>query len=562
MDIFNLAPILSLSNEPDDAERFNEWIEQTDVYSFLENEIQDENIILFASLPNVFINTALVPAVDFDAPAIEDLLEWNHTPDSSWGEVYSSEKVWIESPLGSSSSELLKRGEQIIFRRDFAGFTPDRDYYEFSQKIAHILGIHFMPERDAWCKLDELGDIEDVVKIIKVGERHKRNYAVIISIQQEALGKYAALTDSVLLRMFDFTRYKGGNFNGWHKGTEKLLDENNIFGRLVVESGYASYARGVQIADIRIDTQKFVDEMWSRSEDETKYATFTIFDWKNNVTKEVSCNPAELGNYFVESDLPFELSPVFFKPEVLLKYKSDREKYQLRRSSVSCRDSWHLETFDVNEAGQVHTYIGYLNRLPFEEQLHWKQYNEAPKAPISERAYKRDFENRWDTHYNALASLKRKLYELDKANVDWWKLRDPNAPDKVHYPYSTSTDEWADEILHLDQLLVEGFEEKWLRKKSEELGRLEVAKFRSLKLLEECLVGVGFEVDHAREILSAFHEVHNLRSKVKGHTSGQEAVQFRKDALREFRTFRKHFENLCAKCDESLEIIINAFKGF
>lgn len=334
MNIFNLAPILSLSAEPKDEKQFNEWIEQTDVRSFLENEIEDEYIILLASLPNVFINTALVPAVDFDRAAIEDLLDWNHTPDACWGEVYSSEKVWIEPPLDGSSSELLKQGEQIIFRRNFAGFTPNRDYYELSQKIAQLLGIHFMPERDAWCNLNELGDIEEVVKIITVGEPHKHDHGVIISIWQEALGKYAALTDFVLVRMFDFTRYKSGNFNGWHKGAEKSLDENNIFGRLVIESGYASYARGVQIADIRIDKQKFVDEMWRRSDDEKKYATFIISDWKNKVIREASCNPAELGNYFVESDLPLEMSPAFFRPEVLLKYKNDREKYHLKRSSL------------------------------------------------------------------------------------------------------------------------------------------------------------------------------------------------------------------------------------
>lgn len=561
MNIFNPASVLALSNEPEDVQQFNEWIEQNDTIPFLENDIQDEYIILFASLPNVFINSILVPDIDFDTPAVEDLLKWNYSPRHSWSEVYASDQVWIEPPLTSSGSEVLARGEQIIFQRDFNGFAPDCDYYELSQKIAHILGIHLVSERDAWCRFNELGDIEDVVKIITVGDSRRLSHAVIVAIQKEALGKYSALTESVLVRMFDFTRFKRGNFNGWQDGTEKTLDENNIFGRLVVNPDYASYSRGVQIADLRIDKQKFVDELWNRSKN-GKYETFLIQDWKNNLIREASCDPAELGNYFTKSDLPFEMSPVFFRPEVLLKYKGDREKYQLGRNSVRCREAWHLETFDVNEAGQVHTYIDCLSQLPYEEQLHWKQFNEAPKAPISKRAYKRDFENRWITDYDALQGLKNKLIELDKTNANWWKLRDLSATDKVQYPYTTSADEWADEILYLDQLLVEGFEEKWLRKKAEELGRSDVAKLRALKLLEECLIGVGFENDHAAEILSPFHDVHNLRSKVKGHAVGQEAVQLRKSALREFKTYRKHFENLCAKCDESLETIINAFKNF
>jgi hypothetical protein len=269
-----------------------------------------------------------------------------------------------------------------------------------------------------------------------------------------------------------------------------------------------------------------------------------------------------LANYFTKSTLPFEITPAFFRPEVLSKYKSDREKYQLQSNSVSCRSAWYLKTFDINEAGQVHTYLIYLSHLPYEEQLHWKQYNEEPKAPLSERAIKIDLEGQFYEKYNPLPSLKSKLSKLDNLNVKWWKLRDINAPNKVHYPYTASKDEWAEEILNLDQLLVEGFEEKYLKTQAKTLNRNSDNKFRSLKLIEECLIGVGFDEDHARQILTPFHEVHNLRSKLKGHTSGQEAEMIRKDSLKKFQSFYKHFEHICAECDESLAIIIEAFKDF
>lgn len=563
MDIFNLASVITLSNEPEEPEQFNQWIEQTNICSFLENEIQDEHIILYASLHCVFINSILIPSDEFDDADIQGLLSWNVSPDSSWGECYSSNSVWLESALSGEDSELLRQGEKILFSRQFDGATESRYYYELSQKLAHILEIHFVPERNAWCALNKFGDIEDIVKIIKIDAVKNRESGTIISIQKKALEKYSTLTDSTLLRMFDFTRYKIGSFNGWTKGKEKSLEGENIFGRLVVESGYGSYARGIQIADIRFDKQELIDAMWGRSpiEDKKEYATFIAEDWKNKVKKEISCDPSKLGNYFVESDLPHGLSPAFFRPEVLSKYKSDREKYQLQSRSVSCRGAWDLKTFDINEAGQVHTYLVYLGHLPYEEQLHWKQYNELPKAPISARAFKTDFEGSWDEQYDALESLKRRLYDLNERQVNWWTLRDSHAFDKVHYPYTTSKDEWAEEILNLDQLLIEGLVEKWLKAKAQELGRPKDDKFRSLKLVEECLIGFGFEEDHAREILGAFHDVHNLRSKVKGHSSGQEATEIRKEALRNFGSLRRHFENLCSRCDESLEIIISAFKN-
>jgi hypothetical protein len=258
--------------------------------------------------------------------------------------------------------------------------------------------------------------------------------------------------------------------------------------------------------------------------------------------------------------LPFEVTPAFFKPEVLSKYKSDREKYKLNSRSVDCRGSWYLKTFDVNSAGQVHTYLIYLSHLPYEEQLHWKQYNEKPKALLSDRAIKTDFEGQFYAEYDPLPSLKRKLDKFHTDGVSWWKLRDQDAPDKVHYPYTSSRDEWAEEILNLDQLLVEGLEEKWLRNKAKELKINPDARLRALKLMEAILVAIDFEESHSREIMTPFHTVHNLRSILKGHTSGTESDKIKKEALSVHGSLRKHFEKVCIDCDESIEIIAEAFK--
>ena len=388
---------------------------------------------------------------------------------------------------------------------------------------------------------------------------------ILISIQKHALGSYASLTKAKLLRMFDFTRYKSESFWGWNGDNESSFEKyDTIFSSFVVYPGYGSYSRGIQIADIRIPQEKINNWFWGKrvNKSDKRYETYIAYDWKNKIIREISCDPSCLANYFTESDLPFEITPAFFRPEVLSKYKSDREKYNLKSNSVTCRGAWYLKTFDINKAGQVHTYLIYLSYLPYEEQLHWKQYNEKPKASVSERAIKIDFEGQFYENYDPLRSLKYKLDKLYRWNVKWWKLRDRNAPNKVHYPYTASKDEWAEEILNLDQLLVEGFEEKWLRTQARNLGRNPNPKFRSLKLIEECLVGVDFDEDHARQIIDPFRKIHHLRSKLKGHTFGQEAEMIRKTSLAKFGSFHKHFEHICAECDESLEIVIEAFKDF
>ena len=91
-----------------------------------------------------------------------------------------------------------------------------------------------------------------------------------------------------------------------------------------------------------------------------------------------------------------------------------------------------------------------LNTLPYEEQLHWKQYNEAPRGPISKRAFTTDFQGSWATEYDPLQSLKSKLRKLHEEQVPWWNLRSGDLFDKTYYPVTTSPDEWADEILNLE----------------------------------------------------------------------------------------------------------------
>jgi hypothetical protein len=251
MDIFNLESILTLAREPEDSESFNYWVQQQDVFPFLENEILDEHIILYALLPHVVIHSALIPDDDIDNSDIQDLLAWNHFPYSSWSEVGSSDDTWIEPPLSNSGSKLLSQGEQIIFKRSFAGDHLQEEYYEISQKISHILDIHFMPERNAWCRLDRFGDIEDVIKSVRLDNFDKNETGIVITMQRKLLGHYANLANFKLIRMFDFTRYKSERFLGWQGEHKTSFEEsNNIFSRFVVYSNYGSYSRGFQVVDV------------------------------------------------------------------------------------------------------------------------------------------------------------------------------------------------------------------------------------------------------------------------------------------------------------------------
>ncbi|WP_133406875.1 hypothetical protein [Parashewanella tropica] len=558
MNIYDLSGLKLLFDQPSSDDDLHLWYQQTDVCDFLSSDESDEYVLLYAALPHVFLHAILLPETHAQKENFENLMRWSGNPYSSWGVSCSSEDVTIENPLSSFGDKSLTYGEQIIFARSFEGINGGETYYEMNQKIAHSLELHYVAERMSWCKLDSHGEIDEVIKIVKIDQDNKE-VGTVICAKKDVLGEYAGIEDHKLFRMFDFTRYKTGDFNGWGSERNPIeINSNNIFGSLNVVKGIGSYSRGFQISDIATPKDLIISNVWGNSEEEKEYCSYIAQDWKNKEIKEISCNPSCLANYFTESDLPFEITPAFFKPEVLLKYKTDRDRYTLNSRSVYCRGAWELKTFDVNSAGQVHTYLIYLSHLPYEEQLHWKQYNEPPKAPISKRAMENDIEGKWSSDYDALLNLKDKLEKLNTKGVPWWKLRDKKAPDKVHYPYTSSRDEWAEEILNLDQLIVEGLEEKWLRRKAKELNLNPDARLRALKLIEVILVGAGFETEHAREIMTPFHVVHNARSILKGHTLGQEAEELRKNAITDYGSYKSHYEKICSDCDESLEIITKA----
>jgi hypothetical protein len=558
-----LGRISVMSTPPSDKETFDTWLDGADALAFLKANAHDDEIVIYAGADHVFIHGILVPIVSVSPPDRDDLMGWNCNAGSSWGVSYNfsdSASISISPPLEYTGSKTLDQGEQLVFARSFEGRLERKGYFEILQKFVHVSGLHFLHEKNAYCRLDERGDIEEVIRILTPRRKEVGVSGTIIAFSRDVLEEYMALTESALVRTFDFTRFRPYQFGGWAGAPQSSFRiDGDLFYRFAVQPGNASYFRGFQIVYPSITKQE-VYARYNRSHCEaTQYASFIAQDWKNGVVKEISCAPGATANYFTKSDLPFELSPAFFRPEVLLKYKADPDKYRLEGRAISCRGTWYLETYDINTAGQVHTYLVYLRNLPYEEQLYWKTYNEEPKAPLSKRAIATDFTGNWDLDYDPIESVKEFAREVARKETPWWVLRSDRLTDQVHYPVTSSADEWASELLHLEQLIVEGYEERWLREKAVALGRTPDVKLRSLKLIEECLMALGFDEDHARNLTAPLHRLHGLR-KLKAHASGEEAIETRRQILLQHKSYKDHFRALCAECDEALRTIQEIFE--
>lgn len=537
----------NLSLMPSNSEAFNIWLEQKDALTFLAKNADEDWIVVYCTLDHSFIHGVLVPKANLNQPNIDDLLSWNGNAYNGWGIVMSKTDAWIGSPLENFDSNTLKGGEQLVFIRDFVGVDEHPTYVELLQKLVHVCEIHFVEELGAWCKLAQ-GEKTPVARVA-----WDKGHCVVL-LHRDIITTYASLSQMALVRMFDFPRYNQQSFIGWHDfSPKKMPAKNNIHYDQRLMPGYASCNRGIQLVDIAVSSQEITKNFIFNGDKNRRYEKFVTLDWRNRKICEVSCAPDATANYFTASeDLPFELSPAFFDQEVLLRYKSDSKKYKVTENKISCRGAWQLP-YDTNAAGQVYAYLLDIRKIPFKEQSYWKIFNEKPlitnlnqkplqllQDTLSDASFKAHFLGSWEFKPGLLQSLKGTLRNL---KCSWWKMSSLDALKRLNYPVAHSEDEWKREIIALEQLLVEGLRHKWLRNRAKSLGCNVNSEWKSLKLLEQCLIYSGVDEDRAKQIISPLRTLHNLRSK-SSHTESREMAELSKQAIRDHGSYRKHYNHL------------------
>jgi len=544
------------------TEDYSKCLEQNDFLQFL-LDTKAGDVLLYCSFKHSFIYSVVIPSRSLKSSYVEDLMKWQGSPDDSWGYGYGfskrgEPKHFISKPFDSNSSKILARAQPLTFLRYFEGTANRKGYIEASQFLTHLHDLHFMDERRAYCRVNKDGDIEEVIKILYPPEG-----GYITTIKQDVLDFHLFLNRSVLVRFFDRVVYdKEGGLDQKDQQRADFSDEKNeIYARrgiLISRKGQAtsSWVRGFQVIRNKQPRKVMLARLTGSDLEPKKYETFISWDWKHERVAKLSCDPHKLGNYFVESDKPFETSPAFFKPDVLLKYKQDPEKYTLGQRHIRCRNSWYLQTYDVNEAGQVFTYLCYLGDLPYNEQLHWKQYNENPKAGISERALKTDFKAEWDLSYEPLSELKASLEKLSRNKGELWTCRDSSLYTQLNYVVSDSVKEWADEIQTLDKLVVEGLNYPYIKGLSQSLNCYD-PNLGSVKLLGAILKAKGINNLEIEQIIAPLGEIQFLRTKFSAHVSDTaEKDQIRKKIVSEHGTLKRHFRSLVEKTDKGIKILL------
>ena len=508
----------------------------------------DADVPLFIGGANFYMYSLSVPLELIQGDYVDDIGRWNFSPASGYSYSCSlsggKPNFQLEGPITQTGSKILDNGTPFLFVRDRWG-RGDTCCIEINQQVSHVLGLYWAVEKHSWCVRSNLGEI---LSIVRWEKQDDFNY---VTIQKDYLDDYLFLSKSCLVRVFDVSRLKDFSPD---IGTERHREPINrpeveIYAEHVLAGDLsnpaASWLRGFQI--LRTDERGAVKRLLGT--EARQYKCFIINDWRNGKIREWSADPKQLGNYFIESDLPLETSPVFFKAEVLARYQQDPSRFKIGDRRVECHGAWSLQ-YDINDEGQVHTLISDLGQLPFQEQQYWRSFNEKPKAPISERSFRTDFEGQWDESRDPLWSLKSTIESFPKTDDSGsecpvWKF--PNLPitrdtDSLNYVVTDSPLEWELQILRLAQITVEGLNAEYINRIAGKLGVRDknLQPLRQLERVLKKLQVTGHEIDSTIKPLA---EVWKARSERVAHSGKIDSA---------FDT-KKHFREMVEKCDRAMK---------
>ena len=472
--------------------------------------------------------------------------------------------VRVESNFRYFLTHQPVHGRQLIFARQFHGNKgTESTYFELLQEYSHLSNVHWRDEFQSYCRFDIYGDFEHVVTT----SSHRHDGGMnLVTFLREPLEEYLEASDSILVQMFEFHLVKDADkfVSSRHLVEQSVTthDLDNMHYKQNVFRELGAFTRGIQVVwPSRNRAQIFAAIKRGRFDfSETGSCEFIAWDWRNQKITTVSTDPLATTSYFVSSEnsLPYETTPAFFRPEVLQKYKSDRQKYSIDEDLrfISCRGGWSLKSFDFNDAGQVHVYICDLAELPPKEQQYWLSFNERPRSGISERANAIDFEGKRFGSVDPSSKLRSILRDWINADAPWWKSKGERI-ELLVAPYTNNRGEWADSFSVLSKLAIEGFQRSAIR---ELLGKRNVAfcqNEKSLALIEKLLK--DSELIEAGEQLRGLRMAWRIRSVVASHSAGSAAQELAKNAIERHGTYANHFRIVCATICGELELIERAW---
>lgn len=513
-----------------------EWLNGLDCIVFIDNSDDDNDVLLYYNDNGDYKDYFYMCSV-----LIKDDKVDSFSQPSSW--VFDTGWDWYTFYDGKQCSKVVSKDlgdvEPIYFVRNFDGRTESehKKYLDVYQKILHILDLHYVPHKDAYCLYNELGDLVEVIKYVKTP-----NYEYM-TIKQKYLNIYLHACGLTLVKFFDCMRSSKIDITVKWDRTEY---KKNGFRVTIGRAEDAAFLTGFKIFPKQ-----------TLEKEKQQYADFLIYDFKNKKQRMYSCAPSGLCNYFnwETNDYPHDLSAAFFNADVLTKYRNNPDKYRVFERHIDCK-GWELRSYDINEDGLVHAYLVDLAKLPYMEQLYWKSFNIAPPMSgrlggISKRAWTNDFEGKFSEEESLQQKINRIIDELKKHQ--FWNI-DTNASVNVFIDENSKT--WAASIANLYNIFIHRIQTNKIKHilitefaESEE----NIKDEKSISLLRCLFRHKKLDVSN----LSVFDEIRIIRNACDSHISQLERDKLIDKAKTDYSSLQEHYKNLLERLAKTVTELEN-----
>jgi len=401
--------------------------------------------------------------------------------------------------------------ENLIHVRFFNHYPS---YIEISQKFCHYFNLYEDRKNNLFLSSDESGNPIEVVKISNDSDEMQE-----VRIKKKYLNEFLYVKNMWLCVQFDHLRWIAQILK--NQINEDCTKGDCIYSLHSGRAGYEDEKTFIRFLGVKFIKYKEVKYLWNESK--PYYEEFSFID-SNGEEKLFTCEENKLANFYEKNpDAPRYLTPIAFRKDVLRKYYDDSSKYSVRDGSLTCENCWSMP-IDVQD-NRVTVYLGDLSRLPYREQKYWRSFNTIEKARMSQKAWERDMECKWDVPTDQPDFLFRDAYS--EFNENWhrkygWYFFTPLSSDDKHcfnslrVPLSEEQSEFDVQILNL----VKAFLEPINIKKIKEVFPASYKKEdKTIDVLEKWFLSKNIQLN---DMFKFLRKLQRLRSKGSAHIKGSE----------------------------------------
>lgn|SRR2546425_7090264 len=405
----------------------------------------------------------------------------------------------------------------LVIHRHFHGAWPP--YIEICEEFRHFHDLAEDHERGVLLDFDQSGY---PIEVVRIQERS-------VEIQLPYLLQFLAAARQHLAFFVDVVRYSFVPLEDIPQGRRELkhADDRSRYFRHVMECDfqpeYRTFSRLLGKVIIAPPPLEQCGK-WPFGERKPEAeVSFIIGVDSDGANREFTSNHGELSNYFgANPGAPNYLTPVYFRKEVLSKYYADPDRYSISDGRLACLSLWSVQ-IDNNHPTHVVVFLGDLGRdLPYEERLHWRQFNVPPQGGMSETNFRRSFLAQWTAPEAADLTFRAEYKRIGRRwreAMGWPLFLEPEPSDAyllttIRVPVTTSQAEFDQQILALTKLLVDSLNEQAL---VAQVGPGEKDE-RGITKLERFLVARSFP--QVAAVIQFLRDLQALRSAGSGHRKG------------------------------------------